>query len=167
MQSPEAITHNIQKMRSSCIDHKHDTCMQATLPKRSGVEGGTFKPYMKGVYFAYAFVCYCYFTLAITGYWAFGEDVLDNVLLSIKRPTWLVAVADMFVVVHTFGSYQVCHTAAYVAVGSCPAVLSYSAGTLLVSAVSWGCVCNYELWCTMCSDVAYVHGCHLHGGVCD
>ncbi|KAL3147305.1 hypothetical protein ABBQ32_002791 [Trebouxia sp. C0010 RCD-2024] len=80
--------------------------IQATLPKRAGVEGGTFKPYMKGVYFAYAFVCYCYFTLAITGYWAFGKDVLDNVLLSIKRPTWLVAVADMFVVIHTFGSYQ-------------------------------------------------------------
>ena len=83
------------------------TYMQATLPKRVGVEGGTFKPYMKGVYFAYAFVCYCYFTVAICGYWAFGQAVQDNVLLSIAHPKWVVAVADMFVVVHVFGSYQV------------------------------------------------------------
>ena len=82
--------------------------VQATLPKRVGVQGGTFKPYMKGVYFAYAFVCYCYFTVAITGYWAFGQGVSDNVLLSIQHPKWVVGVADMFVVIHVFGSYQVC-----------------------------------------------------------
>ncbi len=81
--------------------------MQATLPKRISVEGGTFKPYMRGVYMAYAFVCYCYFTVAICGYWAFGQAVQDNVLLSIRHPKWVVAVADMFVVVHVFGSYQV------------------------------------------------------------
>ena len=63
---------------------------------------------MKGVYFAYAFVCYCYFTVAITGYWAFGQGVSDNVLLSIKHPKWVVGLADMFVVIHVFGSYQVC-----------------------------------------------------------
>lgn len=63
---------------------------------------------MKGVYFAYAFVCYCYFTVAITGYWAFGQGVSDNVMLSIKHPKWVVGVADMFVVIHVFGSYQVC-----------------------------------------------------------
>lgn len=81
--------------------------MQATLPKRKGVEGETFKPYMRGVYLAYAMVCYCYFTVAICGYWAFGQSVQDNVLLSIKHPKWVVAAADMFVVVHVFGSYQV------------------------------------------------------------
>lgn len=84
--------------------------MQATLPKKISVEGGTFKPYMRGVYMAYAFVCYCYFTVAICGYWAFGQAVQDNVLLSIRHPKWVVAVADMFVVVHVFGSYQVCNT---------------------------------------------------------
>ncbi|DBA74512.1 TPA: hypothetical protein ACH3X2_000973 [Trebouxia sp. C0005] len=80
--------------------------IQATLPKKISVEGGTFKPYMRGVYTAYAFVCYCYFTVAICGYWAFGQAVQDNVLLSIRHPKWVVAVADMFVVVHVFGSYQ-------------------------------------------------------------
>ena len=84
--------------------------MQATLPKKISVEGGTFKPYMRGVYMAYAFVCYCYFTVAICGYWAFGQAVQDNVLLSIRHPKWVVAVADMFVVVHVFGSYQVSNT---------------------------------------------------------
>ena len=78
--------------------------MQATLPKRVGHEGGTFKPYMKGVYVAYALVGYCYFTVATCGYWAFGQSVLDNVLLSMAHPKWVVAVADMFVVVHVFGS---------------------------------------------------------------
>ena len=86
--------------------------MQATLPKNISVEGGTFKPYMRGVYMAYAFVCYCYFTVAICGYWAFGQAVEDNVLLSIRHPKWVVAVADMFVVVHVFGSYQVSNTTA-------------------------------------------------------
>ena len=85
--------------------------MQATLPKNISVEGGTFKPYMRGVYMAYAFVCYCYFTVAICGYWAFGQAVEDNVLLSIRHPKWVVAVADMFVVVHVFGSYQVSNAA--------------------------------------------------------
>ncbi len=86
--------------------------MQATLPKNISVEGGTFKPYMRGVYMAYAFVCYCYFTVAICGYWAFGQAVEDNVLLSVRHPKWVVAVADMFVVVHVFGSYQVSNTTA-------------------------------------------------------
>ena len=89
--------------------------LQATLPKRVGQEDGIFKPYMKGVYMAYAMVGYCYFTVAICGYWAFGQTVLDNVLLSVAHPKWVVAVADMFVVVHVFGSYQV--SRAYLHVG--------------------------------------------------
>ena len=62
---------------------------------------------MRGVYLAYALVAYCYFTVAIVGYWAFGNDVQDNVLLSIKHPKWVVGLADIFVVIHVFGSYQV------------------------------------------------------------
>ena len=56
---------------------------------------------------AYALVAYCYFTVAFVGYWAFGNAVQDNVLLSIKHPKWVVGMADIFVVIHVFGSYQV------------------------------------------------------------
>ncbi|KAE9465382.1 hypothetical protein C3L33_02710, partial [Rhododendron williamsianum] len=31
----------------------------------------------------------------------------DNVLLSLEKPAWLVATANMFVVIHVIGSYQV------------------------------------------------------------
>lgn len=81
--------------------------LQATLPARVGQEGATFKPYMRGVYMAYALVAYCYFTVAFVGYWAFGNTVQDNVLLSIQHPKWAVGMADIFVVIHVFGSYQV------------------------------------------------------------
>ena len=56
---------------------------------------------------AYALVAYCYFTVAFVGYWAFGNTVQDNVLLSIQHPKWAVGMADIFVVIHVFGSYQV------------------------------------------------------------
>lgn len=111
--------------------------MQATLPKRVGVEGGTFKPYMKGVYFAYAFVCYCYFTVAITGYWAFGQGVVDNVMLSISHPKWVIGFADMFVVIHVFGSYQVC----FVATFCCIAALAHQ-GFLVVATCFSLMFCN-------------------------
>ena len=65
------------------------------------------QPYMRGVYMAYALVAYCYFTVAIVGYWAFGNSVQDNVLLNLQHPKWVVGVADIFVVIHVFGSYQV------------------------------------------------------------
>lgn len=80
--------------------------IQATLPARVGQEGATFKPYMRGVYMAYGLVAYCYFTVAFVGYWAFGNQVSDNVLLSIQHPKWAVSLADIFVVIHVFGSYQ-------------------------------------------------------------
>jgi len=33
----------------------------------------TYRPYMRGVYVAYAVLTWCYFGVGITGYWAFGE----------------------------------------------------------------------------------------------
>ncbi|TYI46078.1 hypothetical protein E1A91_D13G081100v1 [Gossypium mustelinum] len=41
------------------------------------------------------------------GYWAFGQDVDDNVLMALKKPAWLIASANLMVVVHVIGSYQV------------------------------------------------------------
>ena len=63
---------------------------------------------MWGVALAYAAIAYCYFCVAFAGYWAFGNGVASNIMLSVERPHWLVAVANLLVVIHVFGSYQVC-----------------------------------------------------------
>lgn len=79
--------------------------MQATLPSKP--EQNTSVPMMRGVWVAYAVVSWCYFCVAIAGYWAFGNSVEDNVIFSIGHPRWMVAMADIFVTIHVIGSYQV------------------------------------------------------------
>ena len=76
---------------------------------------------MWGVALAYAAIAYCYFCVAFGGYWAFGNGVASNIMLSVERPHWLVAVANLLVVIHVFGSYQVCSACpAWIAfIGSC------------------------------------------------
>nr|GLL34887.1 putative amino acid transporter, transmembrane domain-containing protein [Ipomoea trifida] len=79
--------------------------IQATIP--STPEKPSNKPMMKGVWVAYAVVFLCYFPVAIIGYWVFGNSVEDNILVSLQKPAWLIAAANMFVVIHVIGSYQV------------------------------------------------------------
>ncbi|KAL6857216.1 hypothetical protein ACP4OV_018598 [Aristida adscensionis] len=79
--------------------------IQATIP--STPEKPSKKPMWKGVVVAYVVVAVCYFPVAIIGYWAFGDSVNDNILITLKKPRWLIAVANMMVVVHVIGSYQV------------------------------------------------------------
>ncbi|WCJ36223.1 Transmembrane amino acid transporter family protein [Euphorbia peplus] len=79
--------------------------IQATIP--STPEKPSKKPMWKGVVVAYIIVALCYFPVAFIGYWAFGSNVEDNILISLHKPRWLVAAANMFVVVHVIGSYQV------------------------------------------------------------
>ncbi len=57
-------------------------------------------------------ICHrCYFAVSITGYWAFGINVADNVLLTSALkdtvPNGLIIAADLFVVIHVIGSFQV------------------------------------------------------------
>ncbi|PKU76201.1 lysine histidine transporter 1 [Dendrobium catenatum] len=79
--------------------------IQATIP--STPEKPSKKPMWKGVVVAYIVVALCYFPVALVGYWAFGNSVEDNILLSLVKPRWLIAMANMFVVVHVIGSYQI------------------------------------------------------------
>ncbi|KAF8010509.1 hypothetical protein BT93_J1210 [Corymbia citriodora subsp. variegata] len=79
--------------------------IQATIP--STPEKPSKKPMWKGVVFAYVIVALCYFPVAFVGYWVFGNSVQDNVLISLEKPRWLIAAANMFVVIHVIGSYQV------------------------------------------------------------
>ncbi|WOL00879.1 hypothetical protein Cni_G09592 [Canna indica] len=62
---------------------------------------------LKGVIIAYVVVALCYFPVAIVGYWVFGNNVDDNILITLNRPNWLIAMANMMVVIHVIGSYQI------------------------------------------------------------
>ncbi|KAF8389790.1 hypothetical protein HHK36_024309 [Tetracentron sinense] len=79
--------------------------IQATIP--STPERPSKIPMWKGAMTAYLIVAFCYFPTALIGYWAFGQDVDDNLLMSLKRPEWLIASANLMVVIHVIGSYQV------------------------------------------------------------
>lgn len=79
--------------------------IQATIP--STPEKPSKGPMWKGVVVAYIVVAICYFPVAILGYYAFGNAVEDNILIALEKPTWLIAAANMFVVVHVIGGYQV------------------------------------------------------------
>ncbi|KAL7093885.1 hypothetical protein ACP275_11G067100 [Erythranthe tilingii] len=79
--------------------------IQATIP--STPEKPSKKAMWKGVIFAYAVVAICYFPVAFVGYYIFGNTVDDNILLTLEKPRWLIACANMFVLVHVIGSYQI------------------------------------------------------------
>ncbi|KAJ4827318.1 Lysine histidine transporter 1 [Turnera subulata] len=79
--------------------------IQATIP--STPEKPSKKPMWRGVIVAYIVVALCYFPVALIGYWMYGNSVKDNILISLEKPVWLIAMANMFVVVHVIGSYQI------------------------------------------------------------
>ncbi|KAM3704124.1 hypothetical protein ACB098_04G149100 [Castanea mollissima] len=79
--------------------------IQATIP--STPEKPSKKPMWKGVIMAYIVVALCYFPVSMVGYRVFGKDVEDNILISLEKPKWLIATANMFVVIHVIGSYQI------------------------------------------------------------
>ncbi|KAM5581907.1 lysine histidine transporter 1-like [Rosa sericea] len=78
--------------------------IQATIP--STPETPSKKPMWRGVVIAYIVVALCYFPVALIGYYTFGNKVEDNILISLEKPKWLIIMANMFVVVHVIGSYQ-------------------------------------------------------------
>ncbi|KAL2529095.1 Lysine histidine transporter 1 [Forsythia ovata] len=79
--------------------------IQATIP--STPEKPSKGPMWRGVIVAYIVVALCYFPVALIGYWIFGNKVEDNILISLEKPVWLIAMANLFVVVHVIGSYQI------------------------------------------------------------
>ncbi|TVU43565.1 hypothetical protein EJB05_10044, partial [Eragrostis curvula] len=79
--------------------------IQASIP--STPEKPSKKPMWKGVVVAYIIVAACYFPVPIVGYWAFGNAVDDDILITLNRPKWLIALANMMVFVHVIGSYQI------------------------------------------------------------
>ncbi|XP_050885379.1 lysine histidine transporter-like 5 [Lathyrus oleraceus] len=79
--------------------------IQATLP--STEETPSKVPMWRGVVVAYTVVIVCYLTVAVSGFWAFGDLVEDDVLVSLEHPAWVIAIANLMVFFHVIGSYQV------------------------------------------------------------
>ncbi|OVA05025.1 Amino acid transporter [Macleaya cordata] len=79
--------------------------IQATIPSTPSKPSKI--PMWRGARTAYFITAICYFPVAMIGYWAFGNVVEDNLLLALKRPEWLIAAANLMVVIHVIGSYQV------------------------------------------------------------
>jgi len=79
--------------------------IQATIP--STPEKPSKIPMWRGAIGAYVVNAICYFPLALVGYWTFGRDVEDNVLMEFDKPAWLIASANLMVFIHVVGSYQV------------------------------------------------------------
>uniref|UniRef100_A0A803MI99 Amino acid transporter transmembrane domain-containing protein n=1 Tax=Chenopodium quinoa TaxID=63459 RepID=A0A803MI99_CHEQI len=79
--------------------------IQATLP--STPEKPSKLSMWKGSLAAYIMVMLCYFPVAFVGYFVFGRVVEDNIMVSLDKPNWLIVIANVFVVIHVIGSYQV------------------------------------------------------------
>nr|CAB3482006.1 unnamed protein product [Digitaria exilis] len=79
--------------------------IQATIP--STPEKPSKKPMWRGVVVAYIVVALCYLPVSFIGYWAFGKSVNGDILVTLNKPKWLIALANMMVVVHVIGSYQI------------------------------------------------------------
>ncbi|CAN1794402.1 Lysine histidine transporter-like 5 [Linum perenne] len=79
--------------------------IQATIP--STPEKPSKRPMWKGVVVAYIIVLVCYMSVAASGYWAYGNTVEDDILISLQHPNWLIAIANFMVFIHVIGSYQV------------------------------------------------------------
>ncbi|CAL9237937.1 unnamed protein product [Arabidopsis halleri] len=79
--------------------------IQATIP--STPENPSKQPMWKGAIVAYIIVAFCYFPVALVGFYIFGSNVEDNILKSLQGPKRLIIVANIFVIIHLMGSYQV------------------------------------------------------------
>ncbi|XP_076940403.1 lysine histidine transporter 1-like [Bidens hawaiensis] len=79
--------------------------IQATIP--STPDKPSKGPMWLGCVVAYIVVAICYFPVAIIGYYIFGNCVDDNILITLDHPRWLIASANMFVIIHVIGGYQI------------------------------------------------------------
>ncbi len=77
--------------------------IQATLARPPP----TPRAMMRGVAAAYVVVAAAYYSVAISGYLAFGAAVQPDVLLSLSEPAAAVAAANLMVVLHVAAAYQV------------------------------------------------------------
>ncbi|PUZ39037.1 hypothetical protein GQ55_9G249500 [Panicum hallii var. hallii] len=61
----------------------------------------------KGVSAAYTIIVMSYWTLAFSGYWAFGSQVQPYILSSLTAPRWAIVMANLFAVIQIAGCFQI------------------------------------------------------------
>uniref|UniRef100_A0A0E0M7N4 Amino acid transporter transmembrane domain-containing protein n=1 Tax=Oryza punctata TaxID=4537 RepID=A0A0E0M7N4_ORYPU len=61
----------------------------------------------KGVSTAYSIIVMSYWTLAFSGYWAFGSGVQPYILSSLTVPRWTTVMANLFAVIQITGCFQI------------------------------------------------------------
>ncbi|KAJ1295605.1 hypothetical protein BS78_01G235700 [Paspalum vaginatum] len=61
----------------------------------------------RGVSTAYTIIVISYWTLAFTGYWAFGSQVQPYILSSLTAPRWAIVMANLFAVIQIAGCFQI------------------------------------------------------------
>lgn len=68
---------------------------------------GVVRPMKVAVNFSVGAMTLFYLAVAIAGYMAFGNSVPNNILTGFANPLWLVAMANVMVVIHLIPAYQV------------------------------------------------------------
>ncbi|XP_006661773.1 GABA transporter 1-like [Oryza brachyantha] len=61
----------------------------------------------KGVSTAYSIIVMSYWTLAFSGYWAFGSGVQPYILSSLTVPRWTIVMTNLFAVIQITGCFQI------------------------------------------------------------
>lgn len=61
----------------------------------------------KGISAAYGIIVLSYWSLAFSGYWAFGLTVQPYILSSLTIPRWTIVMANIFAVIQISGCFQV------------------------------------------------------------
>lgn len=77
--------------------------LQATIKEPA------IKNMQKGITMAYTLISSTYFTVAISGYWAFGQNCLPYLLNNLSTPTWPITIANIAAIIQITGCYQVSH----------------------------------------------------------
>ena len=87
-------------------------CTHAQTPSHTGTHTDTnvlFYSLQFGVWIAYALVAYCYFGVGFAGYHAFGSKTGSQIMYSLGHPIWVICVAEIMIIIHVCGSFQVRH----------------------------------------------------------
>ncbi|CAD6205135.1 unnamed protein product [Miscanthus lutarioriparius] len=61
----------------------------------------------RGISSAYTIIVVSYWTLAFSGYWAFGSQVQPYILSSLTAPRWATVMANLFAVIQIAGCFQI------------------------------------------------------------
>jgi hypothetical protein len=80
------------------------------MTKKSTVREPARATMYKGVSAAYTIIVMSYWTLAFSGYWAFGSQVQPYILSSLTAPRWVLVMANLFAVIQIAGCFQVNNT---------------------------------------------------------